>query len=192
MINAYDFDKTIYDGDSTVDFYIYCLKRKKSIIFLLPIQVFAMVLYILKIKDKEYFKEKFFIFLKKIPDVDLYVRDFWEKNIKKIKKWYLDQKEQTDVIISASPEFLLKPLKKRLKIDKIIATKVNKKTGKFESKNCHGQEKIKRFEQEKKNKKINKFYSDSVSADRPMLEYAKEGYVVVNEEIKKYTQSKES
>ena len=143
MINAYDFDKTIYDGDSTIDFYIYCLKRKKSIIFLLPIQVFAMILYILKIKDKEYFKEKFFIFLKKIPDVDLYVRDFWKKNIKKIKKWYLDQKEQTDVIISASPEFLLKPLKKKLKIDKIIATKVNKKTGKFESKNCHGQEKNK-------------------------------------------------
>ena len=132
MINAYDFDKTIYDGDSTIDFYIYCLKRKKSIIFLLPIQIFAMVLYILKIKDKEYFKEKFFIFLKKIPDVDLYVRDFWKKNIKKIKKWYLNQKEQTDVIISASPEFLLKPLKKKLKIDKIIATKVNKKTGKFE------------------------------------------------------------
>ena len=184
MINAYDFDKTIYDGDSTVDFYIYCLKRKKSIIFLLPIQVFAMVLYILKIKDKEYFKEKFFIFLKKIPDVDLYVRDFWKKNIKKIKKWYLDQKEQTDVIISASPEFLLKPLKKKLKIDKIIATKVNKKTGKFESKNCHGQEKIKRFEQEKKNKKTNKFYSDSLS-DMPMMQIAKESYMVKKHEIEK-------
>ena len=157
MINVYDFDKTIYSGDSTVDFYLYCLKRKKSIIFLLPIQVFAMILYLLNIKNKEYFKEKFFIFLKKIPDVDLYVKDFWKQNITKIKSWYLKQKEPTDIIISASPEFLLKPLKKKLKIDKVIASKVNKKTGRFESKNCYGKEKVKRFAQEKTTKKINKF-----------------------------------
>ena len=55
MLNVYDFDKTIYDGDSSIDFYLFCLKRKKSIILLLPKQVFAMILYKLKIKDKEYF-----------------------------------------------------------------------------------------------------------------------------------------
>lgn len=184
MINVYDFDKTIYSGDSTVDFYLYCLKRKKSIIFLLPIQVFAMILYLLNIKNKEYFKEKFFIFLKKIPDVDLYVKDFWKQNITKIKSWYLKQKEPTDIIISASPEFLLKPLKKKLKIDKVIASKVNKKTGRFESKNCYGKEKVKRFAQEKTTKKINKFYSDSLS-DAPMMEIAKESYMVKKNETKK-------
>lgn len=26
-MNVYDFDETIYDGDSTVDFYKYCLRR---------------------------------------------------------------------------------------------------------------------------------------------------------------------
>ena len=35
-MNAYDFDKTIYDGDSTADFYIFCLKKHKSIILLSP------------------------------------------------------------------------------------------------------------------------------------------------------------
>ena len=53
MLNVYDFDKTIYDGDSSIDFYLFCLKRKKSIILLLTKQVFAMILYKLKIK---YFK----------------------------------------------------------------------------------------------------------------------------------------
>ena len=72
MINAYDFDKTIYDGDSSIDFYLYCLKRKKSIILLLPIQLYGMLLYILKIKNKEYFKEKFFVFIKKI-EVSFYL-----------------------------------------------------------------------------------------------------------------------
>ena len=27
MINSYDFDKTIYDGDASIDFYIYMLKK---------------------------------------------------------------------------------------------------------------------------------------------------------------------
>lgn len=26
-MNVYDFDKTIYDGDSTIDFYLYCVKK---------------------------------------------------------------------------------------------------------------------------------------------------------------------
>ena len=26
-MNVFDFDKTIYDGDCTVDFYMYCLKK---------------------------------------------------------------------------------------------------------------------------------------------------------------------
>ena len=30
-MNVYDFDKTIYYGDSTADFYLFCLKRHKKI-----------------------------------------------------------------------------------------------------------------------------------------------------------------
>ena len=30
-MNVYDFDKTIYDGDSTADFYLFSLKRHKGI-----------------------------------------------------------------------------------------------------------------------------------------------------------------
>lgn len=186
MTNAYDFDKTIYDGDSTIDFYLYCLKKKKSIIFLLPIQIYAFILYILKIKDKEFFKEKFFIFVQKIPNIDLYIKKFWDHNIEKIKPWYLKQKKSSDIIISASPEFLLNPLTKSLKIDMVIATKVNKKTGKFESKNCYGKEKVKRLQQEKKKLKVEKFYTDSISSDKPMLDYAMEGFVVKKNKIERY------
>ena len=32
VMNVYDFDGTIYNGDSTIDFYIYALKSKPSII----------------------------------------------------------------------------------------------------------------------------------------------------------------
>ena len=184
MINSYDFDKTIYNGDATIDFYLYCLKNKKTIISLLPVQILGMVLYKLKIKEKEYFKEKFFSFLKKVPNIDLYVENFWKENKSKIKKWYLEQKESTDVIISASPEFLLQPIAKELNVN-LIATLVDKKTGKFLSYNCYGKEKVKRYKQEYKNKKISKFYSDSLS-DLPMMKIAKKAYIVKGNNIKEY------
>ena len=94
---------------------------------------------------------------------------------------YLDQKESTDVIISASPEFLLKPLEKKLKVN-VIASIVDKKTGKFISKNCHDYEKIKRYE-EKYTKKVKAFYSDSIKADRAMLEYDKKAYLVTKDKV---------
>ena len=37
-IDVYDFDGTIYDGDSTVDFWLYCLRRKPSLLRFLPHQ----------------------------------------------------------------------------------------------------------------------------------------------------------
>ena len=182
MINSYDFDGTIYDGDSSVDFYKFCLKKNKKILIQVPIQLFGLILYILKINDKTKFKEKVFSYLKRIDNVDKYVDEFWELNNKKIKKWYLKQKQITDVIISASPEFLLKPLEKRLHVS-VIASIVDKKTGKFERKNCHDYEKIIRYE-EKFKYKIKAFYSDSIKADRAMLEYAKKAYLVKKNEIR--------
>ena len=126
MINGYDFDKTIYDGDSSVDFYKFCLKKNKKVLLMLPIQIYGLILYILGIIEKTKFKEYVFSFLKKIDDVDSYVKEFWKANDIKIKDWYLSQKEKTDIIISASPEFLLKPLERKYKF-KVIASKVNKR-----------------------------------------------------------------
>ena len=191
MINAYDFDETIYDGDSSVDFYLYCLKRKPSIIIMAPIQIYGALLYFLKIKNKDFMKERIFSFLKMIKNIDEYIEDFWIKHKKNIKEWYLKQKKKTDVIISASPEFLLKPLEKELGVERIIATKVNKYTGKFESRNCHDYQKIKRYEAEMRRKNdIKRFYSDSIKSDKAMFEYALEAYLVKKNKIEKINPNK--
>ena len=70
MINSYDFDKTIYDGDSSADFYKYCLKRNKKVLLQVPVQLWGTLLYVIKIIDKTKFKEKIFSFLKRIDNID--------------------------------------------------------------------------------------------------------------------------
>lgn len=181
MINGYDFDKTIYASDSSVDFYKFCLKKNKKLLLMLPNQIYGLILYILGIIDKTKAKEYIFSFLKKIDNVDLYIKEFWKENKKKIKGWYLKQKKETDVIISASPEFLLKPLEKELKV-KVIASKVDKKTGKFELANCHDHEKVRRYKEEIKNKQLASFYSDSMS-DKPMMDISENAYLVKDNTI---------
>ena len=176
MINGYDFDGTIYDGDSSVDFYLFCLKKNKKILLQLPIQIYGVILYILGIIEKTQFKEYVFSFVKRIDNIDSYVKEFWDHNYKKIKSWYLKQKEKTDIIISASPEFLLKPLEKKMNI-KVIASKVDKDTGKFIGKNCHDIEKVKRFNEEVKDKKLKAFYSDSM-CDKAIMNIAENAFYV--------------
>lgn len=191
MINAYDFDGTIYSGDSSVDFYFFCLKKNKKVLRQLPIQLFAFILYLLRIIDKTTFKEKIFSFLKQIDNVDEYVKEFWVEKKKKIYPWYLKQKEASDVIISASPEFLLKPIGKELGVE-VIASVIDKKTGKFLRKNCHDYEKVTRFEEKHKKNIIDKFYSDSLKSDRPMLEYANEAYLIENGTVNEIVLDKEN
>lgn len=181
-MNIYDFDKTIYNGDSTLDFYFFCLRKRKRILLLVPIQFFALIFYICKIYDKTKFKEKFYIFLKFIPEVDLYIEEFWVKNIHKIKQWYLERKQSDDLIISASPSFLLEPVCNKLNVS-LISSVVNKKTGKYIGKNCYGEEKVERLKLEVSYIEIENFYSDSIS-DSHLAKLATKAYLVKGDEIK--------
>lgn len=183
--NIYDFDKTIYNGDSTLNFYFFCLRKKISLIFLFPIQFLYFLLYKLRIIKKARFKEKFFIFLKYIKDIDYLVELFWKENFKNIKEWFITDKSVNKIIISASPEFLLLPLINKLNVIDIIATKVDKFNGKFISKNCYGEEKVRRLNCKYKDYYINNFYSDSQS-DIYIAKISKNSYLVKGNHIVKW------
>ena len=73
MMNIYDFDGTIYDGDSSIDFYKYCIRVNKKCLLILPKLIVSIVLYLLKIKEKEYLKSVFFFFFKYFENIDTYV-----------------------------------------------------------------------------------------------------------------------
>ena len=176
-MNVYDFDKTIYAGDSTLDFYFFSLKKNPMLIRFLPIQIIGFIKYMFGMYSKLQFKEKFYSFLKGIKDVDSIVELFWNANQDKIKDWYLKSKEESDVIISASPEFLLNNICRRIGIKHLIASEVNKNTGICEGENCYGEEKVLRFKKYFEKGEIKKFYSDSLS-DAPISLMASERYIV--------------
>ena len=180
-MNVFDFDKTIYDGDSTLDFYFYCLKKQPNIAICMPKQIMAAVKYKIGKIDKTGFKEEFYSFFCKLDNIENMVIDFWNIKENKIKKWYVEIQNMNDIVISASPYFLLEEICKRIKIHNLIASEVNMKTGKYTGSNCYGEEKVRRF-QEQYNLKIDNFFSDSRS-DQPMADIAENKYIVKGDNI---------
>lgn len=181
-MNVYDFDETIYDGDSTRDFVFYAMKHRPKVLLSLPKQAVYGTLFLLKIMDKTSFKEKFYSFFKYIDDMEEFVDEFVESHMKQIKPWYLDQHRDDDVIISASPEFLLKGFCERLNIKHLIASKVDPNTGEYDGLNCYHSEKVIRFKQQFRVEDISAFYSDSYS-DSPMAELSPKAYLVKGDVI---------
>lgn len=181
---VYDFDGTIYDGDSSVDFFIFCIKKYPSLLLhIIYIMPYFMWHYIGKI-DITTFKEKVFSFLTKIENTKELVDLFWEENQNKIKKFYLEKEHKNELIISASPYFLLSPLKEKFGFD-LIASDVDIKTGKFNKPNCRGKEKISRMDETYKEYKVLEMYSDSLH-DKPLLDLADKAYFVVGDNLYNY------
>lgn len=175
--NVYDFDGTIYDGDSTFDFYKFCIKKFPKGLISLPKACMYYIIYKLKKCSKTRFKEVFYSYLKYVPNIEENVVMFWQYHEGKIKGWYLDHHRNSDIIISASPQFLLEPVCSHLGIAVLIASRVDRYTGKTEGENCWGVEKVRRLKELLPNLEIEEFYSDSLS-DSPLAELAQKAYLV--------------
>lgn len=189
-LNIYDFDKTIYRGDSTVDFYFYCLRKRPLIIFIIPYQVWGILKYKLGLCSKTTMKEYFFCFLKFIKDIDILIHGFSHKYRNKISIWYQEQNHDNDVIITASPEFIVSSLLSNINVKKLIASDTNKKTGKFTKNNCYGEEKVNRlYDVFSENVVVENFYSDSQS-DLPLARISQKAFLVSGDKISVWEKEK--
>lgn len=185
-MNVYDFDKTIYDGDSTIDFYLYCLSRHPDLAVYIFRQIWGMFLYATGQITTTEWKERFFAFLAGISDLEKLVESFWDSRQSKIKAWYLKQKKSDDVVISASPSFLLAPVCRRLGIAPPIATELDIASGGILGANCKGEEKVRRFLERYPGAAIRRFYSDS-STDVPLAALAEEAFLVQGDRVLPWT-----
>ncbi len=176
-MNAYDFDQTIYDGDATVDFFMHCVRRHSGVRRFLPSLIGPGIRFLLGKLDKTQWKQVFFGFLARVPEVELEVLLFWDRHDQDIKQLYLSRKRPDDLIISASPEFLLRPICQRMGVKSLIASRVDRLTGKYSGLNCHGDEKLRRLLAEMPGVQIDTFYSDSPS-DAPLASIARRALLV--------------
>jgi HAD superfamily phosphoserine phosphatase-like hydrolase len=184
LINVYDFDDTIYRGDSSFDFYMHCRNKyprvRQDVFGSVPL----MIDFAIHRRDKTRSKQRFYRYFTFVPDMEREIAEFWGAREGNLKQWYLGQKRADDLIISASPEFLLKPVCDRLGVA-LIASRVDPKTGVYDGTNCHGEEKVRRLRAERPEVEIDRFYSDSRS-DTPLARLAREAFLVTDDEIKPF------
>ena len=181
-MNVYDFDNTLLRGDSSARFFAYCLRRYPRMWLDVPAQAVNGLLFVLRAKPKQAFKQRMFHFLTLIGDVDGAVDAFWRDNFSRVKAWYPPRHRDDDVVISASPEFLIRPACLKLGVSCVIGSPVDKRTGLFLGPNCHGREKVSRFRARFPGGRIDEFFSDSRS-DAPLAELAKKAWLVKGERL---------
>lgn len=181
-MNVYDFDGTLYAGDSTVSFLFYLFRHYPRTLRRLPEAGAAFF----RMKKGQIsltaFKETVYRVFSDIPDVPHEVECFWDGKIGRIKKWYRSVSREDDLVISASPEFIVRPACERIGIRYVIASRVDPKTGRFDGINCRDEEKIRRLREAFPDEKIRDFYSDS-HADDPLARLAERAFRVRGEKI---------
>ena len=190
---VYDFDKTIYGGESGTNFFTYYLRNYplKGLLFGLT-YLKEVLFYLIKITDLKRLKERFFIFLESHSneEIEKIVDGFWKEYGKKMYSWIQEElwenKKEADMVIvtSATPLFLLERLIPEMGYDMVFGTEFQgdgeeKFVAEIKGENNKGMEKVKKLNKWAKENNIEyeiiKFYSDSL-ADKPLYDIAEKKY----------------
>ena len=178
-MNVYDFDNTIYDGESCFDLFKFYIKKDPSLLRYTPIVMKGFSLY-QKGADFNAIVEKLSPILeKKLRELDYEnePREFWDAHMHKIKPFYKEIQREDDLIITASPDFHIAEIAKRLGIKNYLTTVVDAQNGKILFP-CIRSNKIIAFKKQYGDKEIENFYTDSPENDAPLIALAKHAFVV--------------
>jgi phosphoserine phosphatase len=190
-MNVYDFDNTIYDGESGLDIFLFFFKLDPLGVFKYAgkfgegfIRYKRNKIQIDDVKNEYGYMLK--EYLAKVENLDEKLECFWDKKQKKIKPFYESVRKNDDIIISACPEPMLKIMLNRMGIDdsRIIGTEVDLSTGEIGRVN-YRENKAKAFVQLFPDAEIDDFYTDSMS-DAPLMELAKRVFMVDGSKITEF------
>lgn len=189
FVNVYDFDNTIYKGESTFDYYLFCVKHHPRLVRFIFIVLLSLVKYKMCLISEKGLMELCTTyvhdFLAECPDALELAEKFWDMRQDRIKDFYFDIKNEEDVILSASFGFMLRPVAKRLGIKNLVCSEVNLDTGEIQ-RLCFRKNKKKLF-CDLIGTSIDDFYTDSLN-DVEMLRFAKNGYIVKGNRISKWSE----
>lgn len=175
-MNVYDFDETIFTGDSEDYFFAYLFKKPGFFWDQVRYRWYEL-LFKCKLVSKTKAREAKYSLLRKIDDLDGLLADYWDQHERHMKSWYAAVKRPDDVIASATPRFLMEPIVARLGLTGLVATEMDPRTGKIHGEFAAGPYKVDQFRKQFSLDEIDEFYSDAYS-DHFLAEYAKRAYVV--------------
>lgn len=173
-MDVYDFDKTLYRGDSTADFTLHCLWYYQRTLTTLPGTAAAVIRWKRGQITKTDFKDALYRYLPFVPDIAAEVARFWSSHEARIGGPCDPQ--PGDLVISASPEFLLRDVCAR-RGWQLLASPVDPQTGRVMGPNCSGEEKVRRFREAYPEASVGRFFSDSRN-DTPMARLADQAFFV--------------
>lgn len=179
-MRVFDFDGTIYDGESLFDLYLYSARHDPKVFrYIAPVLRYAVKYKLGRatLEQMEYgvgkMTEGYLTELsrsKRVASVEQLVDDFWDRYYARIKPWY--QPESDDVILTASFDLTVGEACRRLGVRNLVASEVDVGTMKVTYLNF-STNKAKRFrELYGPDVVIDEFYTDS-KFDQPMIDMAR-------------------
>ena len=184
-MRVFDFDGTIYDGESLFDLYLYSARHDPKVFrYIAPVLRYAVKYKLGRatLEQMEYgvgkMTEGYLTELsrsKRVASVEQLVDDFWDRYYARIKPWY--QPESDDVILTASFDLTVGKAFRRLGVRNLVASEVDVETMKVTYLNFNTN-KAKRFrELYGPDVVIDEFYTDS-KFDQPMIDMARHAFMV--------------
>ena len=184
-MRVFDFDGTIYDGESLFDLYLYSARHDPKVFrYIAPVLRYAVKYKLGRatLEQMEYgvgkMTEGYLTELsrsKRMTSVEQLVDDFWDRNYSRIKPWY--QPESDDVILTASFSLTVGEACRRLCVRNLVSSEVDVGTINVTYLNF-STNKAKRFrELYGPDVVIDEFYTDS-KFDQPMIDMARHAFMV--------------
>lgn len=189
-MRVFDFDGTIYDGESLFDLYLYSARHDPKVFrYIAPVLRYAVKYKLGRatLEQMEYgvgkMTEGYLTELsrsKRVASVEQLVDDFWDRYYARIKPWY--QPESDDVILTASFGLTVGEVCRRLGVRNLVASEVDVETMKVTYLNFNTN-KARRFrELYGPDAVIDEFYTDS-KFDQPMIDMARHAFMVKGDTI---------
>lgn len=178
---VYDFDKTVFRRESSGLFFVFCARKHPKLWLRLPLIGCCGLLCRLKLCSLKRFKEVFHGYLRALSDTEALVERFWDRYGSELPVWLPPLLPQGGLVISASPEFLVEGLCRRLGLA-VIGTRMDIRSGRITGENCRGAEKPLRFREQYPDAAVDVFFSDSL-VDSPMAALAAEAWLVSGDRL---------
>ncbi len=185
-MNAFDFDNTIYDGESLFDFFVFCLKKKFRLLKFMPHSMWILFLYKINKLDLNKLKNQIEKIVKSSIDIKNYeqfVELFWKENIHKLKPEFIHMLKEDDLIITGCPDILFNYIKDKIVVKNIICSEFDLKKNEIKFL-CLGENKVLALKEKYPDISISQFYTDS-KMDQPLMDLSKEVFLVKKNHIYK-------